>query len=171
LSDKVHRSILFAMSTNAIYPGTFDPITNGHTDLVRRASRLFDRVMVGVAARPGKTPLFSVEERVDLANRALQGLDNVSVCGFDGLLVKFAHQMGACAVLRGLRAVSDFEYEFQMAAMNRRLDPDLESLFLTPAEEHSFISSSLVREVASLGGDVSDFVDAAVDAALKARFR
>jgi len=159
------------MSTTAIYPGTFDPITNGHTDLVRRASRLFGRVVVGVAARPGKTPLFSVEERVDLANRALQGLGNVSVSGFDGLLVKFAHQMGACAVLRGLRAVSDFEYEFQMAAMNRRLDPDLESLFLTPAEEHAFISSSLVREVASLGGDVSDFVDASVDAALKARFR
>jgi len=170
LSETIRRSILSIMSTTAIYPGTFDPITNGHSDLVRRASRLFDRVVVGVAARPGKSPLFSVEERVDLANQALRGLDNVSVSGFDGLLVNFAHRMGASAVLRGLRAVSDFEFEFQMAAMNRRLDPELESLFLTPAEEHSFISSSLVREVASLGGDVSEFVDDAVNTALKARF-
>lgn len=158
------------MGITAIYPGTFDPITNGHADLVRRASRLFDRVVVAVAATPGKTPLFGIAERVELAKVALRGMDNVSVQGFDGLLVRFAQQIGASAVLRGLRAVSDFEYEFQMAAMNRRLYPELESLFLTPAEEHSFISSSLVREVASLGGDVSNFVDGAVNTALNARF-
>jgi pantetheine-phosphate adenylyltransferase len=155
----------------AVYPGTFDPITNGHTDLVRRAARLFDRVVLGVAGNPKKAPFFTLEERVALARAALGKLTNIEVCGFDGLLVDFARKHGARAVLRGLRAVSDFEFEFQMAGMNRKLDPNLESLFLTPAEEYAYVSSTLVREVASLGGDVSAFVDPAVAAALKARLR
>jgi pantetheine-phosphate adenylyltransferase len=159
------------MGVVAVYPGTFDPITNGHTDLVRRACRLFDRVVLGVAANPKKEPFFTLDERVTLARTALKVLDNIEVCGFDGLLVEFARTHGARAVLRGLRAVSDFEFEFQMAGMNRRLDPDLESLFLTPAEEYAFVSSSLVREVAMLGGDVSAFVDPAVAAALRERMR
>ena len=153
----------------AIYPGTFDPITNGHTDLVRRAARLFDRVVVGVAAHSGKTPFFGLDERVGLARQALRDLDNVAVAGFDGLLVAFAQAQGAQVILRGLRAVSDFEFEFQLAAMNRKLAPQLESLFLTPAEEYAFISSGLVREVALLGGDVAAFVDPSVAAALHAR--
>jgi pantetheine-phosphate adenylyltransferase len=159
------------MHTVAVYPGTFDPITNGHTDLVRRACRLFDRVVLGVAANPKKAPFFTLDERVALARTALRMLDNFEVCGFDGLLVDFAREHGARAVLRGLRAVSDFEFEFQMAGMNRRLDPNLESLFLTPAEEYAFVSSSLVREIAMLGGDVSAFVDPAVAAALRDRMR
>ncbi len=159
------------MRVTAVYPGTFDPITNGHTDLVRRASTLFDRVVLGVAANPGKTPFFTLDERVALANAALKDIGNVEVCGFSGLLVNFAREHGARAVLRGLRAVSDFEYEFQMAAMNRRLDPNLESLFLTPAEEYAFVSSSLVREIAILGGDIAAFVDPAVAAALRNRIR
>jgi len=157
------------MPSTAIYPGTFDPITNGHLDLVRRAARLFDRVVVGVALHSGKSPFFPLEERVALAREALQRLDNVTVVGFDGLLVEFAHQQGAQAVVRGLRAVSDFEFEFQLAAMNRKLAPELESLFLTPAEEYAFISSSLVREVAQLGGDVSAFVPPVVQSALRRR--
>lgn len=159
------------MRVTAVYPGTFDPITNGHTDLVRRASTLFDRVVLGVAANPGKTPFFTLDERVALANAALKDIGNVEVCGFSGLLVNFAREHGARAVLRGLRAVSDFEYEFQMAAMNRRLDPNLESLFLTPAEEYAFVSSSLVREIAILGGDIAAFVDPAVAATLRNRIR
>jgi pantetheine-phosphate adenylyltransferase len=155
----------------AVYPGTFDPITNGHTDLVRRASRLFDRVVLGVAANPKKAPCFTLEERVSLARTALGKLSNIEICGFDGLLVDFARTHGAQAVVRGLRAVSDFEFEFQMAGMNRKLDPNLESLFLTPAEEYAFLSSNLVREVASLGGDITAFVDPTVAAALKARLR
>lgn len=159
------------MPAVAVYPGTFDPLTNGHADLVRRAARLFDRVVVAVAADPPKRPFFSLKERVALARAGLGDLPNVEVQGFHGLLVEYARALGACAVVRGLRAVSDFEFEFQMAAMNRALAPELESIFLTPAEEYAFISSSLVREVAALGGDVSRFVAPAVEAALRARMR
>ncbi len=159
------------MPVTAIYPGTFDPITNGHSDLISRAARLFDKVVVAVAANPKKTPLFNLDERVELAQEVLVGLENVEVCGFDSLLADFAHQKGARVILRGLRAVSDFEYEFQLAGMNRRLAPDVETLFLTPAEKYTFISSSLVKEVAALGGEVADFVDAKVKAALNNRLR
>lgn len=159
------------MSITAVYPGTFDPITNGHTDLVRRAARMFDRVVVGIAANPTKTPVFSVNERVELAQLALRKYTNVSVKWFDGLLVSFARAQNALAIVRGLRAVSDFEFEFQLAAMNRKLDPGLESLFLNPAEEYAFLSSSLVREVAALGGDISAFVDPNVETALKRRLK
>jgi pantetheine-phosphate adenylyltransferase len=164
-------TILRTMETIAVYPGTFDPITNGHTDLVRRAAKLFDQVVLGVAANPSKAPCFTLEERVALARIALTRMDNVKVCGFAGLLVNFAREHGAKAVLRGLRAVSDFEFEFQMAGMNRKLDPNLESLFLTPAEEYAFLSSQLVREVALLGGDIAAFVNPAVAAALRDRLR
>lgn len=159
------------MSVTAIYPGTFDPITNGHSDLISRAAHLFDTVVVAVAANPKKTPLFNLEERVALASEVLAGMENVEVCGFDSLLADFAHEKGARVILRGLRAVSDFEYEFQLAGMNRRLAPDVETLFLTPAETYTFISSSLVKEVASLGGEISDFVDPKVKAALNNRLR
>lgn len=159
------------MSVTAIYPGTFDPITNGHSDLIQRASRLFDKVVVAIAANPKKTPLFDLQERVELARGVLVSLDNVEVCGFDNLLADFAQQQGAQVILRGLRAVSDFEYEFQLAGMNRRLAPDVETLFLTPAETYTFISSSLVKEVAALGGEVTDFVDPKVKAALNNRLR
>jgi pantetheine-phosphate adenylyltransferase len=159
------------MSVTAIYPGTFDPITNGHSDLIQRASRLFDKVVVAIAANPKKTPLFDLQERVELAREVLVSLDNVEVCGFDSLLADFAHEQGARVILRGLRAVSDFEYEFQLAGMNRRLAPDVETLFLTPAETYTFISSSLVKEVAALGGEVTDFVDPKVKAALNNRLR
>lgn len=159
------------MSVTAVYPGTFDPITNGHTDLVRRAARMFDRVVVGIAANPTKTPVFSVNERVELAQLALRKYTNVSVNWFDGLLVSFARAQNALAIVRGLRAVSDFEFEFQLAAMNRKLDPGLESLFLNPAEEYAFVSSSLVREVAALGGDISAFVDPNVETALRRRLK
>ena len=154
------------MNTIAIYPGTFDPITNGHIDLVVRASKLFDRVIVAVAINPGKTPTFSLEQRVSLANQTLANLSNVDVCGFDGLLVDVAKQKGANVIIRGLRAVSDFEHEFQLAGMNRRMQPDIETLFLTPAEQFTYISSSLVREIATLGGDVSEFVAPSVNDAL-----
>ena len=158
------------MALIAVYPGTFDPITNGHTDLVRRACGIFDEVVVGVATTGGsKEPFFSVEERVALAEQALEKFPNVKVRSFDGLLVEFARQQNAKVILRGLRAVSDFEFEFQLASMNRQLDNQLESMFLTPAEEHAYISSSLVREIARLGGDVSKFVSLAVVKALKAR--
>lgn len=153
-----------------VYPGTFDPITNGHKDLVERACRLFDHVIVAVAASTRKQPLFDLEARVELARQTLSHLDNVEVCGFDNLLVEFVHDQGAQGVLRGLRAVSDFEYEFQLANMNRALDPRMESLFLTPAEHLSYISSSIVREIATLGGDVSKFVTPEVELALKAKF-
>lgn len=153
-----------------LYPGTFDPITNGHIDLVERACRLFDNVIVAVAASTRKKPLFSLEQRVQLARQTLSHLPNVTVVGFNILLVDFVKQQKAQAVLRGLRAVSDFEYEFQLANMNRALAPDMESIFLTPAEHLSFISSSIVREIAMLGGDVSKFVTAPVEAALRERF-
>jgi pantetheine-phosphate adenylyltransferase len=153
-----------------VYPGTFDPITNGHIDLVERACRLFDKVVVAVAASNRKNPLFTLEERVELARQTLAHLPHVEVCGFDILLVEFVRQQQAQAVLRGLRAVSDFEYEFQLANMNRALAPAMESLFLTPAEHLSYISSSIVREIALLGGDVSQFVAVPVEAALKKKF-
>ena len=155
----------------ALYPGTFDPITNGHIDLVARASTLFEKVVVGVAESPGKGPALPLDERVELARTALAGFANVEVQGFNSLLAHFVHEIGAGVLLRGLRAVSDFEYEFQLASMNRHLIPDVETLFLTPAEQHSFISSSLVREVARLGGDVSGFVHPAVAKALSTRWK
>ena len=159
------------MTTRVIYPGTFDPITNGHKDLVERASRLFDEVILAVAASEKKKPLFSTEERVALAQEVLGHLPNVRVVGFDKLLSFFVKEMDANVVLRGLRAVSDFEYEFQLANMNRQLAPDVESLFLTPSEKYSFISSTLVREIAALGGDITKFVHPAVADALNERFR
>lgn len=154
----------------AVYPGTFDPITNGHTDLVIRAARLFDRVVVAVAVGASKQPICGIDERMALASEVLEGVPNVEVVSFDSLLVTFVRQIGARIILRGLRAVSDFEYEFQLAGMNRRLAPDIETVFLTPAEQYSYISSSLVREIARLGGDVSEFVHPAVRAALASKF-
>ena len=142
----------------AVYPGTFDPITNGHIDLVQRAAKMFDSIIVAIAASSKKNPKFSLEKRVALAEQVLADCPNVTVQGFDILLIDFARQQKASVLIRGLRAVSDFEYEFQLASMNRHLAPDLESVFLMPADEHSFISSSLVKEVAALGGDVSNFV-------------
>ncbi|HEY6131311.1 MAG TPA: pantetheine-phosphate adenylyltransferase [Halioglobus sp.] len=153
-----------------IYPGTFDPITNGHVDLTERAARLFDRVIVAIAHSPKKTPLFSLEERVSLCEVALAHLDNVEVVGFSNLLTDFARSLNARCVLRGLRAVADFEYEFQLANMNRAIYPEFESIFLTPSEHLAYISSSLVREIASLHGDISPFVPVQVAAALKKRF-
>ncbi len=150
------------MTQPILYPGTFDPITTGHQDLVERASRMFDIVIVAIAASPKKQPTFCLEERIALAEASLTHLDNVEVCGFDGLLIDFLRTKNANIVLRGLRAVSDFEYEFQLANMNRKLAPDIETLFLTPAEHLSYISSTLVREIASLGGDVSQFVSPVV---------
>lgn len=152
------------------YPGTFDPITNGHSDLVERASKLFDRVIVAVAESPKKRPLLPLEQRVELTKAALAHLENVEVVGFSGLLAEFLRKHNANIILRGLRAVSDFEYEFQLANMNRKLAPEAESLFLTPDEHLSFISSTLIREIASLGGDVAEFVHPAVNAALKQHF-
>ena len=154
----------------AVYPGTFDPITNGHADLVSRAAPLFERVVVAVAESSGKGPGFSLDERITLARLALADLPNVEVRGFNCLLADFVSEVGAGVIIRGLRAVSDFEYEFQLASMNRHLIPDVETLFLTPAEQHSFLSSTLVREIARLGGDVSGFVHPAVAAALSARW-
>lgn len=151
----------------AVYPGTFDPITNGHSDLIQRATMVFDKVIVAVAASPSKRPKFSLSQRVQLAHRVLDGLGRVEIREFDTLLVDFTRQCGAEVILRGLRAVSDFEYEFQLAGMNRRLAPEVETMFLTPAEQFAYISSSLVREIAALGGDVSEFVHPAVVAALK----
>jgi pantetheine-phosphate adenylyltransferase len=154
----------------AVYPGTFDPITNGHSDLVRRASALFDHVILAVAKNPGKNPAFDLEQRLALANTVLKGMENVEIIAFDTLLVDFVQECGANVILRGLRAVSDFEYEFQLAGMNRRLSPDTETMFLTPAEQFAFISSGLVREIASLGGDVSEFVHPSVQNALSQRY-
>jgi pantetheine-phosphate adenylyltransferase len=150
----------------AVYAGTFDPITRGHGDLVERAAKLFERIIVAVAASPIKTPCFSLEERVSLAKKALTACPNVEVRGFDNLLADFARDCGARILLRGLRAVSDFEHEFQLATMNRHLVPEVETLFLTPAEQYAYISASLVREVAALGGDVSPFVHPCVMTAL-----
>ena len=157
------------METRVIYPGTFDPITHGHSDLVQRATRLFDHVIVAIAANPPKAPTFTLAERVAMARMALEGLPRVEVCGFDELLVDFARARGARVILRGLRAVSDFEYEFQLAGMNRKLSPEIETLFLMPAEQYSYISSSLVREIAALGGDITPFVHPRVMQALLQR--
>ncbi len=151
----------------AVYPGTFDPITNGHVDLVQRAAPLFEHLVVAIADSSSKGPSFSLDERIGLARAALNGLTNVEVRGFDCLLAHFVEQIGAGVIIRGLRAVSDFEYEFQLASMNRHLIPEAETLFLTPSEQYSFVSSSLVREIARLGGDVSSFVPPAAQAALK----
>ncbi|MBK1640761.1 pantetheine-phosphate adenylyltransferase [Chromatium okenii] len=155
---------------SVVYPGTFDPITNGHVDLVHRAARLFDQVTVAVAADTGKTPLFSTAERVALVRVSVAECDNVTVVPFRGLLVNFVREQGVSVIMRGLRAVSDFEYEFQLAGMNRRMAPEIETLFLTPAEQYAYISSSLVREIARLGGDVSTFVTPAVQAAFTKQF-
>ena len=151
----------------AIYPGTFDPVTLGHEDLVRRASRLFDEVLVAVADSRTKRPFFTLDERVAMAREVLAPYPNVKVVGFDGLLMDFLSRHDARIILRGLRAVSDFEYEFQMAGMNRSLNPDVETVFLTPAEKYQFISATMVREIASLGGDVSKFVQPLVHERLK----
>ncbi|PKH88387.1 MULTISPECIES: pantetheine-phosphate adenylyltransferase [Colwellia] len=154
------------MMIRAIYPGTFDPVTNGHSDLIVRASKLFSEVIIGVASSPSKQPRFDLEQRVAMLEQVTQDLTNVTVVGFSGLLVDFAKQYQAKVLIRGLRAVSDFEYEFQLANMNRRLSSELESVFLTPAEENSFISSTLVKEVALHKGDVGQFVHPVVKAAL-----
>jgi pantetheine-phosphate adenylyltransferase len=158
------------MQIIAIYPGTFDPITNGHLDIIARASKLYDKVIVAVAVNRGKTPLFSLNERVELIGRVISEFTNVAVIGFDNLLVECAKQQGATVILRGLRAVSDFEYEFQLAGMNRRLAPELETVFLTPAEQYEFISSTMIREIAQLKGDVSCFVPDAVHQRLIEKF-
>ncbi len=157
------------MTVSAMYPGTFDPITLGHEDLVRRACRLFDKVVVAIAANPGKEPMFSPEERVELAQTVLSEIDNVEVCGYKGLTVDFARENNLQVIVRGLRAISDFEYEFQLANMNRHLTDDVETAFLTPTETYTYISSSLVREICSMGGDISEFVSPKVKAALMER--
>jgi pantetheine-phosphate adenylyltransferase len=167
-------SVLLSIRHNAamdtvVYPGTFDPITNGHTDLVERASRLFEQVIVAVAASSDKRTEFPLETRVSLAQDVLAHIRNVEVCSFDNLLVDFMAQRKAHVIRRGLRAVSDFEYEFQLASMNRNLAPGIETMFLTPAEQYAYISSSLVREIAGLGGNVTPFVHSKVVAALRAR--
>jgi pantetheine-phosphate adenylyltransferase len=153
----------------AVYPGTFDPITNGHHDLVRRACGIFDQVVIGIAANPNKAPLFPLEVRVNLARQVLADLPNAEVMGYAGLTVDLARDQNCGVVIRGLRAVSDFEFEFQLANMSRHLDRDVDYLFLTPQEQFTFISSTLVREIALLGGDVSKFVHPAVEAELKKR--
>ena len=158
------------MSRVAVYPGTFDPITNGHSDLVNRAVRMFDQVILAVAHNPDKSPLFSIAERVELARLVLGDAASVEVREFSGLLIDFARECQASVVIRGLRAVSDFEYEFQLASMNRRLDKNIETVFLTPAENHTFVSASLVKEIARYGGDVSQFVHPEVYQALKRKF-
>jgi pantetheine-phosphate adenylyltransferase len=151
------------MAIKAIYPGTFDPITKGHSDIVKRAARLFEHVIVAIAAHPSKGPSFPLNVRVELAQLVLADLKNVTVCGFEGLLAHFARDHQAQVIIRGLRAVSDFEYEFQMAGMNRTLIPEIETLFLTPANEYTSISSSLVKEIAGLGGNVNEFVHPKVE--------
>ncbi|MFW2438471.1 MAG: pantetheine-phosphate adenylyltransferase [Arenicellales bacterium] len=155
----------------AFYPGTFDPVTLGHVDLIRRAAKLFDEVIVGVAGNRDKSPLFRLEERVTLLEQVVGGMENVRVIGFNNLLIDCVREQNADTILRGLRAVSDFEYEFQLAAMNRHLDPGIETTFLTPAESYAFLSSTLIKEVASLGGDVSEFVPSQVMKALERVYR
>ena len=155
----------------AVYPGTFDPMTRGHEDLVRRASKLFDQVIVGVADSRSKRPFFSMDERVSIANEVLGHYPNVEVCGFTGLLKDFVRNHDAKVIIRGLRAVSDFEYEFQMAGMNRYLMPDVETIFLTPSDQYQFISGTIVREIAQLGGDVSKFVFPSVERWLQKRLQ
>ncbi len=155
------------MSIIAVYPGTFDPITAGHMDLIKRAARFYDRLVIAVADNRNKNTLFTLEERIALVEQVLEEFNNVEVRGFNTLLVDFVHEVGGNVLLRGLRAVSDFEYEFQLASMNRKLAPEIETMFMTPAEQYAFISSSLVKEVSVLGGDVSEFVHPAVSKALK----
>jgi pantetheine-phosphate adenylyltransferase len=155
----------------AVYPGTFDPLTRGHEDLVRRASRLFDNLVLGIADSRTKRTFFTLQERIDIAREVLSDVKNLRVVGFTGLLTEFVRQQDARVVLRGLRAVSDFEYEFQLAGMNRALNPEFETVFLTPGEQHMFISATLVREIATLGGDVSKFVDPVVRAKLAAKVK
>jgi pantetheine-phosphate adenylyltransferase len=155
----------------AVYPGTFDPLTRGHEDLVRRASRLFDSLVLGIADSRAKRTFFTLQERIDMAREVLSDVKNLSVVGFTGLLTEFVRKQDARVVLRGLRAVSDFEYEFQLAGMNRALNPDFETVFLTPGEQHMFISATLVREIATLGGDVSKFVDPVVCSKLTAKVK
>lgn len=157
------------MPVRALYPGTFDPPTNGHVDLIQRGSKLFDHLVVAVLNNPGKDPLFTVEERVEMLKEITAGIGNVSVATFDGLMVAFARQQNATAVLRGIRAISDYEYEFQMALMNRRLAPEIETVFLQPAGRYSFVSSRMVKEVFSLGGDVSGLLPPNVLKRLRAR--
>jgi len=157
------------MSITAVYPGTFDPITCGHYDLIERAARFYDRLVIAVADNRNKSSLFTLEERVALAKEVTAKLPNVEVVGFSGLLVDFVKELNGHVLLRGLRAVSDFEYEFQLASMNRKLAPEVETMFMTPAEQYAFISSSLVREISALGGDVSEFVHPVVGKALKAK--
>ena len=157
------------MTIDAMYPGTFDPITNGHSDLIRRASRLYGRVVVAVASHTGKNTIFTIDERVDLAKLVLSDIENVEVMSYEGLTIDLARDQNLSVVIRGLRAVSDFEFEFQLATMNRQLDANIETVFLTPTEKFTFISSSLVREIATLGGDVSKFVHPAVGDALTAK--
>jgi len=154
------------VSVGAMYPGTFDPVTNGHLDLVRRAAKLFDRVVVAVAASPNKTPMFTLEERIGMARTALADAPNITVDGYAGLTVDYVRQHGLRVIIRGLRAVSDFEYEFQLATMNRHLRSEVETIFLTPAEEYTFVSSTFVREIGVLGGDISPFVPPGVASAL-----
>ena len=159
------------MSHTAVYPGTFDPITSGHQDLARRASRLFDRVILAVADSRAKKPFFTLDERVEMAREVLKDLNNIEVVGFSGLLMKFVQDRGARVVVRGLRAVSDFEYEFQLAGMNRGMYPDVETVFLTPGEQFMFISATIVREISTLGGDTSKFVPPFVAARLRAKIK
>ncbi|MDZ7748004.1 MAG: pantetheine-phosphate adenylyltransferase [Halofilum sp. (in: g-proteobacteria)] len=158
------------MEVTAVYPGTFDPITHGHADVAERASRMFKRVIIAIAANPGKQPFFELAERVAFAEAVFADQPNVEVKPFDALLVDYARAEGASVILRGLRAVSDFEFEVQLAGMNRRLAPEIETLFISAAQEYGFVSSSLVREIASLGGDITEFVHPDVKAALDARF-
>ena len=157
------------MGSRAMYPGTFDPFTNGHNDLVRRACRIFDHVVVAIAANPGKAPLFTLEQRMALARRVLADVPNVEVAGYSGLTVNFAREHRLNAIVRGLRAVSDFEFEFQLATMNRHLSNEVETVFLTPTEQFNFISSTLIREIASLGGDIREFVHPLVAEAIGQR--
>ncbi len=158
------------MKRIAVYPGTFDPVTNGHVDLVQRSLRIFDEVIVAIAANPRKAPLFSLNERIDMFKEATKECGNVVIEGFDGLLVDYIKKKNAVATIRGLRAVSDFEYEMQMALMNRRLDSNIETVFMMPSEEYSFITSTIVKEVASYGGDVSSLVPKVVVERLKGKF-
>jgi pantetheine-phosphate adenylyltransferase len=158
------------MGSRAMYPGTFDPFTNGHNDLVRRASRIFDKVVVAIAANPNKAPLFPLEKRIELVKTVVSDVPNVDVMGYTGLTVDFARKHDLNVMMRGLRAVSDFEFEFQLATMSRHLTDQVETVFLTPTEQFNFISSTLIREIASLGGNISEFVHPAVAAALEARF-
>lgn len=158
------------MDVTAVYPGTFDPVTNGHVDVAERASHMFHRVVISIAENPGKRPFFPLDERVALAEAAFAGYPNIEVSSFRALLVDYAREQGAAVILRGLRAVSDFEFEVQLSGMNRRLAPDIETLFIAAAQEYGFVSSSLVREIASLGGDISEFVPASVKQALDRRF-